>query len=93
MTAIVALDTARRPRPVVLYRRHPDDVTGRERLPAEVAGGEGFSTPWRWTSLLLAPLELMVVAWTIPLAIFLIMVPVGLALASLLWLGNVILGR
>ena len=93
MTAIVALDTARRPYPVVLDRRHPDDVTGRERIPSAVAGGDLFSPPWRWTSVLSAPLELMLVAWTIPLAILLIMVPVGLALASLLWLGEVTLGR
>jgi hypothetical protein len=49
--------------------------------------------PWRWTSAVLAPLELLALVWTLPLVILLIMVPVGLAVTSALWLGRLILGR
>jgi hypothetical protein len=92
MTGIATLDTGPRPYPAVIDGLQPDGVARRrEPIPPGVTGG--FSPSWRWTSLLLAPLEFIVVAWTIPLAIFLIMVPVGLALASLLWLGEVIVGR
>jgi hypothetical protein len=47
--------------------------------------------PWRWTSVLLAPLELLAVAWSVPVVILLIMLPIGLALVSALWLGRLIL--
>jgi hypothetical protein len=49
--------------------------------------------PWRWTSVLLAPVELLALAWSVPVIILLIMVPIGLALASALWLGRLVLGR
>jgi hypothetical protein len=37
---------------------------------------------------LLAPLELLVVAWSVPVVILLIAAPIGLAIAVLLWLGR-----
>jgi hypothetical protein len=46
---------------------------------------------WRWTSVLLVPFELLAVAWTVPLAILLVMLPVGLALAVVVWVGRLIL--
>lgn len=41
--------------------------------------------PWRWTSVLLAPLELLALVWSIPLVIALLMVPIGLAVMAALW--------
>jgi hypothetical protein len=37
---------------------------------------------------LLAPLELLVVAWSVPVVILLIAAPIGLTIAALLWLGR-----
>ena len=47
-------------------------------------------TPWRWQSSLQAPIELLALAWGIPLLILLLIVPVGLALAGALWIGRLV---
>ena len=49
-------------------------------------------TPWRWQSSLQAPIELLALAWGIPLIILLLIVPVGLALAGALWIGRLVVG-
>ena len=48
--------------------------------------------PWRWRSSLQAPIELLALAWGIPLLIMLLMVPVGLALAAALWVARLVFG-
>jgi hypothetical protein len=58
--------------------------------PAYVVDASRPIKPWRWTSVLLAPLELLAVAWTLPVMILLIMVPVGLGLVGALWLARLI---
>jgi hypothetical protein len=47
-------------------------------------------TPWRWQSSLQAPIELLALAWGIPLLILLLIAPVGLALAGALWIGRLV---
>lgn len=47
--------------------------------------------PWRWTGLLTVPLEMLAVVWSIPVVITLIMLPIGLAVGAVLWLGRLIL--
>ena len=47
-------------------------------------------TPWRWQSCLQAPIELLALAWGIPLLILLLIVPVGLAVAGALWIGRLV---
>lgn len=59
--------------------------------PAYVVDASRPIEPWRWTNVLLAPLELLAVAWTLPVVILLIMVPLGLGLVGVLWLGRLIL--
>ena len=49
--------------------------------------------PWRWTNVLVAPLELVAVAWCVPLVMLAVIAPVGLSIASLLWLGRLIISR
>ena len=49
------------------------------------------ATPWRWRSILLVPIELLALAWSVPVFVLLIMVPIGLVLASGLWLGRLAL--
>ena len=48
--------------------------------------------PWSWRSSLQAPIELLALAWGIPLLIMLMMVPVGLALAAALWVARLVFG-
>ena len=38
----------------------------------------------------MAPLELLALAWTAPLAILLVMLPIGLAVALVLWVVRLI---
>jgi hypothetical protein len=45
---------------------------------------------WRWRSILLAPIQLLALAWGIPLLVLLLMVPVGLAVAGALWVGRLV---
>ena len=47
-------------------------------------------TPRSWRGLLMAPIELLAVAWTTPLLIFAITLPVGLAAAAAVWIGRMI---
>ena len=47
--------------------------------------------PWRWTSIVLAPIELLALAWSVPFVILLVMVPIGLGIASVLWVARLIL--
>jgi len=49
--------------------------------------------PFRWRSLVLAPIELLALAWSVPVLIMLVMVPVGLALASVFLVGRFVFGR
>ena len=46
--------------------------------------------PWRWSSMLLAPLELLAVVWAIPFVILLLGLPVVLVVASIYWLGRLV---
>ena len=78
-------------------RRSPDadvrDVTtdpapAPRGSPAYVVDVSRAVKPWRWTSVLLAPLELLALAWGAPVLILLIMLPIGLALVGVLWLGR-----
>jgi hypothetical protein len=39
---------------------------------------------------LLVPLELLAVAWSVGFVVLLLMVPIGLALAGFLWVGRAI---
>ena len=49
-------------------------------------------TPWSWSALLLAPIELLALAWSVPFLMLLVLLPIGLVVASALWLGRRILG-
>jgi hypothetical protein len=43
---------------------------------------------WRWTSVLLLPIELLAVIWSIPFIILVIGIPIALAAALLAWVGR-----
>jgi hypothetical protein len=93
LTATVALNTTRRPQPAVVGGV-PDLA---ENLVPRRAGSwpsvvnvSRANIPWRWTSVLLLPVELLVLAWSVPVVILLIMVPIGLAVATVLRIGQLI---
>jgi hypothetical protein len=48
------------------------------------------AAPRRWTAAVMAPLELLAIAWTTPLVILLVMLPIGLVVALALWLVRLI---
>jgi hypothetical protein len=87
VTAAVAANTIRRPHPLIVTRRIPENLGRPVTTPSYVP-----SPPWSWRAVLLAPLELLVVAWSVPVVILLIAAPIGLAMAAVLWLGR-LMGR
>ena len=88
VTATVAANTIRRPHPLVVTRRIPVNLGRPVTTPSYVVDVSRPSTPWSWRAVLLAPLELLVVAWSVPVVILLIAAPIGLTIAALLWLGR-----
>ena len=68
------------------------------RVPAEAYGTSVIDvsrpvTPLRWSSLILAPIELLALAWSVPVLVLLLMVPVGLALAGAYRVGRFVFGN
>ena len=47
--------------------------------------------PWRWTSVLLTAVELLAVAWSIPVIILAVGSPIILAVALIYWIGRFVL--
>ena len=91
VTAAVAVNTIRRPHPLVVTRRIPENLGRPVTTPSSVVDVSRPSTPWSWRSVLQAPLELLVVAWSVPVVILLIAAPIGLVIAAFLWLGRLML--
>ena len=58
--------------------------------PSYVVNVSRPEAPWSWSGALSAPFELLAIAWTTPLLIFAITLPVGLAAAAAVWLGRLI---
>ena len=58
--------------------------------PAYVINVSRPEAPQSWSGLLMAPIELLAVAWTTPLLIFAMTLPVGLAAAAAVWIGRMI---
>jgi hypothetical protein len=97
LTATVVLNTIRRPRLQIAGRVQEaagTDMPRRVVTPAYPIDVVDVSRPvksWPLRSLLTS-IELLVLAWGVPVLILLVMVPIGLALASARWVGRLILG-
>ena len=63
------------------------------RVPAYVVNVSRLVPPRRWRSVLVAPFEVVALAWSVPLVMLAVMIPVGLSIASLLWLWHRIISR
>ena len=61
--------------------------------PAYVVDVSRPVTPFGWRSLVLAPIEILALAWSVPVLIMLLMVPVGLAVAIAFWVGRFVFGQ
>ena len=48
--------------------------------------------PWSWRDVLMAPVELLALAWAVPLVVLLALLPFGLVIAGAVWLGRMIRG-
>jgi hypothetical protein len=48
--------------------------------------------PWNWRDVFLAPVELLALAWGVPLLVLLALLPFGLVIAVAIRLGRMILG-
>ena len=66
---------------------HPDAVA----RPSYVIDVSRPEIPMRWTSALMAPVELLALAWSVPVMILMIAAPIGLVLAGLLWVARAVL--
>ena len=88
VAATVATNTIRRPHPLLVTRRIPETLGRPVTTPSYVVDVSRPSTSWSWRAVLLAPLELLVVVWSVPVVILLIAAPIGLAIAVFLWLGR-----
>ena len=49
--------------------------------------------PWSWKGVLLAPLELLAIAWSVPLAVLLVAAPIALFVALLVRLAQFVADR
>lgn len=88
VAATIAANTIRRPHPLLVTRRIPENLGRPLTTPSYVVDVSRPSTPRSWRTVLLAPFELLVVAWSVPVVILLIAAPIGLAVAAFLWLGR-----
>jgi hypothetical protein len=95
LTAAVGVNTIRdiaRPVEEVAENRKPRRVLT-PAYPAYVVNVSRPVKPWHWTSILLAPIELLGLAWSVPILVLLVMLPIGLVLAGALWAARLILNH
>lgn len=94
LTVTAAVNTDTLPRPGLVGARGVANKTlPRVVTPAHPAyvNVSRPATRWRWTDVLLAPVEALALSWSVGFLVLLVMMPVGLALAGALWFGRLIL--
>ena len=69
-----------------------DGLTSSSPLPMAVIDISRPVVPWSWRDVFLAPVELLALAWAVPLLVLLVLLPFGLVIAGAVWLGRMILG-
>jgi hypothetical protein len=90
-TAVIALNTLKNgSAPGRVGRTDTGRTTAAAASPTSDAGVTRPSRLRRAADILQVPFELLALAWSIPVVILLIMVPIGLALAVVLWLGRLV---
>ena len=82
----VATQTSRAAQDMALARRPPTLAH-----PSYVVDVTRSTTPWRWAGAFRAAGEVLVVVWSVPVVVLALMVPIGLALAGVLWIARLIL--
>jgi hypothetical protein len=87
-TAVIALNTLKNGSAPGRVERTDTGRTTAAASPTSDAGVTRPSRLRRGADILQVPFELLALAWSIPVVILLIMVPIGLALAVVLWLGR-----
>jgi hypothetical protein len=69
-----------------------DGMTSSSPLPITVIDISRPAAPWSWRDLFLAPVELIALAWGVPLLVLLALLPFGLLIAGAVRLGRMIFG-
>lgn len=69
-----------------------DGLTSSSPLPMAVINISRPVAPWRWQDVVLAPVELLMLAWGVPLLVLLALLPVGVVIAGGIRLGRMIFG-
>ena len=73
-------------------RPTPRTVDAGARVPDYVVDVSRPVQPWSWTRVLLAPLELLAVVWSVPFVILLVSIPAVLVVALIYQLGRLVVG-
>jgi hypothetical protein len=67
-------------------------VDARAGVPDYVVDVSRPVQPWSWTRVLLAPLELLAVVWSVPFLILAVSIPAVLVVALIYQLGRLVVG-
>ena len=67
-------------------------VDARARVPDYVVDVSRPVQPWSWTRVLVAPLELLAVVWSVPFLILVVSIPAVLVVALIYQLGRLVVG-
>jgi hypothetical protein len=67
-------------------------VDAHARVPDYVVDVSRPVQPWSWTRVLLAPLELLAVVWSVPFLILAVSIPAVLVVALIYQLGRLVVG-
>jgi hypothetical protein len=85
-----------------VFSRGRVQIAAEDLRPRRVVAGAGPTyvidvsrpvTPWRLRSMLLVPIELLALAWSVPVLMALVIAPIGLAFAIALWVVRLVFSR
>ena len=78
--------------PLTTPRRHRGPVPAAAGVPDYVVDVSRPLVPWTWTEVLLAPVELLAVVWSVPFALLLVGIPIALLAALVLRAARLLFG-
>ena len=79
-------------RPAALVHE-ADGMTSSSPLPMAVINVSRPLVPWNWRHVLMAPMQVLALAWGLPFLVFIALLPFGLLIAGAVRLGRMILGH
>ena len=70
-----------------------DGMTSSSPLPMAVINVSRPLVPWNWRDVIMAPMQVLALAWGLPFLVFIALLPFGLLIAGAVRLGRMILGN